>query len=52
MVTAEEKEKPEALADLFEDVYDEVPPNLVRQREELKAQIEKYPDHYTLSDGH
>jgi 2-oxoisovalerate dehydrogenase E1 component alpha subunit len=52
MVTAEEKDKPEALADLFQDVYDEVPANLVRQREELKVQMAKYPDHYTLADGH
>jgi len=48
MTTAEQKEKPEALANLFDDVYDKMPQNLAKQQQELKEQIEKYPNHYAV----
>lgn len=33
---------------LFEDVYDELTPNLIEQREELKKHLEEYGEHYNL----
>lgn len=48
---AEQKAKPEAMENLFQDVYDEIPANLVAQQEELKQHVAKYPTHYSL-DGH
>lgn len=50
LITAENKEKP-SCNELFEDVYDELTPNLERQWAELKAHMEKYPDNY-VNDGH
>lgn len=34
---------------LFEDVYDELTPNLKEQKEELKKHLEEYGEHYNLS---
>lgn len=33
---------------LFEQVYDEMPQNLIEQRQELREHIRKYPDDYSL----
>ena len=44
----EAKEKPEAIANLFDDVYSEITPDLIEQRESLRKLMAKYPDHYTL----
>ncbi|KAI9499258.1 thiamine diphosphate-binding protein [Zychaea mexicana] len=48
--TAAEKRKKPALENLFTDVYDEVPPNLVAQQQELQELIKKYPEYYSLED--
>lgn len=42
---AENREKP-AMANLFTDVYEEIPEHLLLQEESLKRHIEKYPEHY------
>mmetsp|Transcript_25757 Transcript_25757/g.55934 ORF Transcript_25757/g.55934 Transcript_25757/m.55934 type:complete len:337 (-) Transcript_25757:46-1056(-) len=47
MMAAEEKGKPEALENLFADVYDDFPANLLEQQRELTEQMKKYPKHYT-----
>jgi 2-oxoisovalerate dehydrogenase E1 component alpha subunit len=44
---AERRKKP-ALAELFTDVYDELPPALVRQQQELKEHLAKHGDKYDL----
>ncbi|KAG2185137.1 hypothetical protein INT44_001927 [Umbelopsis vinacea] len=44
---AAEKRKKPSVEELFTDVYDELPPNLVEQRQELADLIKKYPEHYT-----
>ena len=49
LTTAENRPKPD-ISELFEDVYKEIPENLKRQKAELEAHIEKYPDHYNA--GH
>jgi 2-oxoisovalerate dehydrogenase E1 component alpha subunit len=49
MSVAEEKDKPEALHNLFADVYHELPPNLLEQQDELKEMIKAYPKHYTTN---
>jgi 2-oxoisovalerate dehydrogenase E1 component alpha subunit len=33
---------------LFEDVYEKMPNNLLEQREELRNHLKKYPDEYEL----
>lgn len=33
---------------LFKDVYDHLPPRLERQRQEMWAVVNKYPEHYPL----
>jgi 2-oxoisovalerate dehydrogenase E1 component alpha subunit len=45
---AEKRPKPPA-ADLFNDVYDELPPHLVKQKEQLKKLIEMYPQDYDMT---
>lgn len=45
-MTAAEKREKASWEDMFEDVYDELPPILVQQRDALKAHIAKYPDVY------
>jgi len=43
--TAEQRPKPD-VAELFEDVYKEKTPNLLRQQQELKAHMDLYPEYY------
>ena len=45
---AEKMKKPPVRA-MFEDVYEEMTPDLKEQMAQLKAQIEKYPQEYDLS---
>ncbi|KAI8140563.1 thiamine diphosphate-binding protein [Fennellomyces sp. T-0311] len=47
---AEKHPKPDR-SELFTDVYDEMPPSLIAQRDELEELIQKYPEYYT-PDGH
>lgn len=47
LMQAERVAKPAALH-LFTDVFDELTPALVRQRQQLKAHLHKYPEHYEL----
>jgi 2-oxoisovalerate dehydrogenase E1 component alpha subunit len=49
-LTAEKRKKP-SVDELFTDVYDELPPNLVEQRKELADLMKKYPKHYS-TDGY
>jgi len=44
---AEKRRKPK-ISEMFLDVYDEVPPHLAKQMEEMKEHIEKYPQHYPI----
>ncbi|KAJ3248213.1 hypothetical protein HDU78_001613 [Chytriomyces hyalinus] len=44
-----EKLKKPAVSNLFTDVYDELPWNLVEQKEKLEALMKKYPSHYDAS---
>ena len=46
MRKAEQKPKP-PIEDLFTDVYNEMPPSLKAQRDELLEHMAKYPDFYT-----
>ncbi|CAO3639366.1 unnamed protein product [Mucor fragilis] len=48
--TAAEKRKKPAVKHLFTDVYDELPPNLIKQQQELNELIKKYPEYYDTSD--
>ncbi|KAK4512876.1 uncharacterized protein ATC70_003586 [Mucor velutinosus] len=48
--TAAEKRKKPAVKQLFTDVYDELPPNLIKQQQELNELIKKYPEYYDTSD--
>ncbi|GBG26140.1 Pyruvate dehydrogenase E1 component subunit alpha, mitochondrial [Hondaea fermentalgiana] len=48
MTHAEDKPKPDALDNLFADVYTEMPQNLVEQQRELSEQLKKYPAHYAV----
>ena len=43
--TAENRPKP-PMSELFEDVYDVKPDHLIKQFEELKAHVSKFPDYY------
>jgi len=45
---AEEKPRP-PLKDLFTDVYDKLPPNLIEQQAELNAHIMHNPQEYPIS---
>ena len=47
---AEQKDKP-LLDTMFEDVYEEMPPHLARQQQEMLAHVAKYPDQYPIG-GH
>ncbi|KAJ2782519.1 hypothetical protein H4R18_002212 [Coemansia javaensis] len=47
---AAEKLKKPAIRHMFEDVYDEVPPALARERAEVEALLNKYPDYYQVND--
>ncbi|KAL2168095.1 hypothetical protein VTG60DRAFT_407 [Thermothelomyces hinnuleus] len=43
-----EREKKPPLRTMFEDVYEELTPDLKQQMKELKSQLERYPDEYDL----
>lgn len=43
---AAERKGPPSVAELFSDVYDVIPPHLLKQERELHEHMEKYPDHY------
>jgi len=47
MKNAENEKKPH-IDYLFSDVYDELPPHLIEQREQLKQHLAKYGEHYPL----
>lgn len=42
------KYKKPSIDSLFDDVYDEIPEHLIKQKEYLKNHIEKYPDLYEI----
>jgi 2-oxoisovalerate dehydrogenase E1 component alpha subunit len=46
-----EKRPPPPLESLVTDVYDEVPPELNRQLDNLRAHIRRYPDAYPKTAG-
>ncbi|CAO3615659.1 unnamed protein product [Cunninghamella blakesleeana] len=46
---AEHKKKPN-IDELFTDVYDELPPHLIRQKNELYQLMKKYPEYYNTDD--
>lgn len=46
---AEKEKKPEVLS-MFEDMYEELTPDLKAQKEELKDILERYPEEYDLSE--
>ena len=46
---AEATKKP-AVEELFTDVYDQPPPHLVEQREQLKQHLAKHGEHYALHE--
>jgi len=41
-----EKKSPPSMDALFTDVYHNLPPSLLEQQAQLKAHLEKYPEHY------
>lgn len=43
-----EREKKPPIRTMFEDVYEELTPDLQQQMKELKGQLERYPDEYDL----
>ncbi|KAI9056061.1 hypothetical protein LZ554_000992 [Drepanopeziza brunnea f. sp. 'monogermtubi'] len=45
-----EKEKKPAMRNMFEDVYEELTPEIREQMKELKSVIERYPDEYDVSE--
>ena len=47
LTTAEKRQK-SGFAELFQDVYKDMPPNLIKQRAELIEHMNKYPDHYKI----
>merc|ERR1712146_424928 len=46
-LTAAEKEPKLGVAEMFEDVYDVLPPHLLEQKQEVEAHIARHPDAYT-----
>ena len=50
MKRAEQLKKPD-LDSLFEDVYKEVPPHLLRQKQQISEHIQRYPKHFPLTAG-
>ena len=48
--TAAERQKKAALATMFEDIYEEMTPDLEEQRRELKRLIDKYPAEYDVDE--
>ena len=49
MLNAERKDKPDPMS-MFDDVYQEIPVHLQRQKEEMVNHTKKYPSHYTMDD--
>jgi len=47
---AAESQKKPPLTDLFSDVYDQLPKNLIRQQEEMFNHLKKYPQDYAVGD--
>lgn len=47
---AAEKEKKPALGSMFEDIYEELTPELKAQKRQLMDIIERYPDEYEVSE--
>ncbi|KAI1472789.1 thiamine diphosphate-binding protein [Daldinia caldariorum] len=45
-----EREKKPPIRTMFEDVYEELTPDLKAQMEQLKHHLEKYPDEYDLAE--
>ncbi|CAN8097858.1 unnamed protein product [Discula destructiva] len=45
-----EKEKKPPVRMMFEDVYEEMTPDIKRQMDELKQHVDQYPDEYDFSD--
>lgn len=45
-----EKEKKPPIRAMFEDVYEELTPDLKKQMSELKEHLDKYPDEYDVGD--
>lgn len=45
-----ERVKKLPIESMFDDVYDELPANLKRQRDELKMHLEKYGQHYPVNE--
>lgn len=45
-----EKEKKPAIRTMFEDVYEELTPDLKAQMKELKAHLDQYPEEYDFSE--
>ncbi|KAJ1845002.1 hypothetical protein LPJ57_009358, partial [Coemansia sp. RSA 486] len=48
--SAAEKLKKPSIGLMFEDVYDQLPPELERERKEIDALVRKYPDYYQVHD--
>lgn len=46
---AEKKVKPRP-EELFEDVYDQMPWHLVKQRKEMMEHVRAHPEHYSLKE--
>jgi len=47
---AAEREKKPPVRSMFEDVYEEMTPDLQRQMAELRGMLERYPDEYDLGE--
>lgn len=45
-----EKAKKPPVSDLFNDVYDQMPKNLLEQKEELEALLNEYREFYPIND--
>ena len=45
-LTTAEKRPKSNYTELFQDVYKDMPPNLIKQRKELVEHMKKYPDEY------
>ncbi|KAJ2356718.1 hypothetical protein IWW50_002789 [Coemansia erecta] len=47
---AAEKLKKPAIRHMFEDVYDEIPQSLLKEKAEIEELIKKYPDYYQVNE--
>lgn len=45
---ASEKIQKKNIEELFEDVYDELTPNLIKQRDELQSHLKEYGNNYPM----